>query len=104
MEKAEYLINGLQFQNFEEFIAHFNHVFFNGRPVWNGNLNAFNDILRGGFGQPEEGYTIKWIHSEEAQKNLHADSKGLYEELIKIIKIHGEGGEEEEDKVKLILE
>jgi hypothetical protein len=72
MDKAEYLIDGLQFQNFEEFIAHFNHVFFNGRPVWNGNLNAFNDILRGGFGQPEEGYTIKWIHSEEAQKNLHA--------------------------------
>ena len=34
---------------------------------WGRNLNAFNDILRGGFGTPEEGFVIRW--------NNHAVSK-----------------------------
>ena len=30
---------------------------------WGKNLDAFNDILRGGFGTPEEGFVLKWLNS-----------------------------------------
>jgi hypothetical protein len=28
--------------------------------AWGRNLDAFNDILRGGFGTPSDGFTIDW--------------------------------------------
>jgi RNAse (barnase) inhibitor barstar len=36
------------------------------------NLDAFNDVLRGGFGvhEYEEPITIKWIHSDKSKKDL----------------------------------
>jgi hypothetical protein len=27
---------------------------------WGRNLDAFNDILRGGFGTPEDGFVVRW--------------------------------------------
>jgi RNAse (barnase) inhibitor barstar len=37
---------------------------------WGRNLDAFNDILRGGFGTPENGFTLKWEHSAKSKKSL----------------------------------
>ena len=37
---------------------------------WGRNLNAFNDILRGGFGTPDEGFTLKWSHSAVSKQKL----------------------------------
>jgi hypothetical protein len=37
---------------------------------WNGNLDAFNDILRGGFGTPERGFVIRWQNSEVSKRKL----------------------------------
>lgn len=38
--------------------------------TWNGNLDAFNDILRGGFGTPEEGFVLVWRGSNTSRENL----------------------------------
>jgi RNAse (barnase) inhibitor barstar len=49
---------------------------------WGHNLNAFNDILRGGFGTPDEGFTIRW-------KN-HAVSKDRlgYSETVRLLGVY----------------
>jgi len=33
-------------------------------------LDAFNDILRGGFGTPEEGFVLRWKNSTRSQESL----------------------------------
>ena len=55
MSKRVYVINGAKFSSFEEFVNYFSEVVLEDWQ-WNGNLDAFNDILRGGFGTPVEGY------------------------------------------------
>jgi hypothetical protein len=35
--------------------------------TWRGNLDAFNDILRGGFGTPENGWVLRWLDSESSR-------------------------------------
>ena len=37
---------------------------------WGHNLDAFNDILRGGFGTPEEGFTLRWLHHAVSKERL----------------------------------
>jgi hypothetical protein len=32
---------------------------------WGSNLDAFNDILRGGFGPPEGGFILRWAISAQ---------------------------------------
>ena len=34
------------------------------------NLDAFNDVLRGGFGTPEEGFTIRWKNHDTSKSRL----------------------------------
>ncbi|MDP0499977.1 MAG: barstar family protein [Verrucomicrobiota bacterium JB022] len=37
---------------------------------WGRNLNAFNDILRGGFGTPDEGFVLRWVNSARSVERL----------------------------------
>ena len=37
---------------------------------WGRNLDAFNDILRGGFGTPEGGFVLCWGNSERSRLSL----------------------------------
>ena len=37
---------------------------------WRENLDAFNDILRGGFGTPEDGFVLRWLNSEQSRQAL----------------------------------
>ena len=37
---------------------------------WGRNLDAFNDILRGGFGSPEGGFVLRWSESETSRAFL----------------------------------
>ena len=37
---------------------------------WRGNLDAFNDILRGGFGTPERGFVLRWLNSSLSVERL----------------------------------
>jgi RNAse (barnase) inhibitor barstar len=38
--------------------------------AWGRNLDAFNDILRGGFGTPEGGFRLRWVNFERSKKVL----------------------------------
>src|SRR5579859_3426880 len=38
--------------------------------AWHGNLDAFNDILRGGFGTPEGGFVLRWLNSPRSRQVL----------------------------------
>jgi len=37
---------------------------------WGRNLDAFNDILRGGFGTPPDGFVLRWKESDTARAFL----------------------------------
>jgi RNAse (barnase) inhibitor barstar len=37
---------------------------------WHGNLDALNDILRGGFGTPKGGFTLRWLNSTLSAERL----------------------------------
>jgi hypothetical protein len=37
---------------------------------WGTNLDAFNDILRGGFGTPEGGFVLRWSNSQVSAERL----------------------------------
>jgi RNAse (barnase) inhibitor barstar len=47
------VIDGANFTDFDGFAAEFSRLL--GNYTWRGNLDAFNDVLRGGFGTPEHG-------------------------------------------------
>lgn len=68
-QKPEYIIDGELFGTLEEFASHFSERVLVGYE-WRGNLDAFNDILRGGFGPPDEGFILVWKNSDLSRKRL----------------------------------
>jgi len=64
--KPTFHIEGLNFFTLEEFFDHFGHSL--GTWPWGKNLDAFNDVLRGGFGTPDEGFILRW-HNHEISKH-----------------------------------
>lgn len=68
-KKKIYTLDGSDFSSLEEFARHFSDVVLP-EYRWNGNLNAFNDILRGGFGTPAEGFVIRWKNAELSRQKL----------------------------------
>src|SRR5690349_10362116 len=79
-----YEMDGTAFRNYDEFAAYFsNRVLREHR--WNGNLNAFNDILRGGFGTPEEGFTLRVVNTDAARRALgYSETVRLIETALKV--------------------
>lgn len=80
-----FIIDGDRFSNFKGFCKEFSDKVLSGKYQWNGNLDAFNDILWGGFGDidSEEEYTIIWRNSAKSRKDLGYSEtiKKLYEKL-----------------------
>ncbi len=64
-----YEIDGRHFSTLEELFAVIGRVLTPGAS-WGHNLDAFSDILRGGFGTPEGGLVLRWTHSEESRLRL----------------------------------
>src|SRR5215472_10763916 len=56
------VIDGARFSDFEGFTREFSRLLDN--HTWHGNLDAFNDLLRGGFGTPDGGWVLRWLNSE----------------------------------------
>jgi hypothetical protein len=69
MSKKVYVLDGSRFATLTEAAAEFKRVLGLAAP-WNGNLDAFNDFLHGGFGTPEEGFVLTWRHSELSRQRL----------------------------------
>lgn len=57
--KPVIVIDGAEFDTLEGFYQHFADVALDG-GYWGRNLDAFNDVLRGGFGTPEGGFVLEW--------------------------------------------
>src|SRR5215831_3661388 len=67
--KTTYEIDGRRFSTLEEFYVEVGRVLIPGAE-WGHNLDAFNDILRGGFGTPEDGFTLRWLHHTVSKERL----------------------------------
>lgn len=69
MQKTTYEIDGSDFATLEEFYEVISRVLIPDAD-WGHNLNAFNDILRGGFGTPRDGFVLKWTNSAMSRDRL----------------------------------
>jgi RNAse (barnase) inhibitor barstar len=89
-------IDGAHFSNLDGFYDEVSKIL---EPdiFWGRNLNAFNDILRGGFGTPEGGFVLVWKNHKVSER------LPFYEELIEIVNHHGPTGDESDSGVDLIL-
>ncbi|GGD91797.1 hypothetical protein GCM10011515_09330 [Tsuneonella deserti] len=65
----EYILDGTNVTSLESFFDEVSRALIPGAS-WGKNLDAFNDILRGGFGTPEEGFRLRWKHSEFSREKL----------------------------------
>lgn len=80
--KAEYVLDGNAFATLEEFSHHFSERVLGGH-YWRGNLDAFNDILRGGFGTPDGGFTLVWQDHALSRARMGHEAMAKRLELIR---------------------
>lgn len=64
-----YEIDGEDFSTLEEFYDEISRVVIPGAS-WGRNLDAFNDILRGGFGTPDDGFVLRWKNHDLSRQRL----------------------------------
>jgi len=69
MGKPSLKIDGASFSTLEEFYDEVSRRLIPG-AAWGCNLDAFNDILRGGFGTPEGGFILVWQSSDLSRERL----------------------------------
>lgn len=67
--KPTYEIDGCDFSTLEELFAVISDVLIPGAS-WGRNLDAFNDILRGGFGTPDGGFVLRWKNAAVSRQRL----------------------------------
>lgn len=65
----EYVLDGTKITSLETFYREVSRVLIPDAD-WVRNLDAFNDILRGGFGTPPDGFVLRWTHSATSRANL----------------------------------
>jgi RNAse (barnase) inhibitor barstar len=66
------ILDGEKFNDLDSFYDEVQRIFCPEFPGFGRNLDAFNDVLRGGFGVFEEGepVTLVWRSSEKSRKDL----------------------------------
>lgn len=69
MRKVELTIDGERFATLDEFYEEVSRKLIPGAD-WGRNLDAFNDILSGGFGTPDEGFVLVWCCSDLSRERL----------------------------------
>jgi RNAse (barnase) inhibitor barstar len=62
-------IDGTKFNTLEGFYDHVSEALIPGHD-WGHNLDAFNDILSGGFGTPKGGFRLIWLNSSKSRLDL----------------------------------
>jgi RNAse (barnase) inhibitor barstar len=73
MDRKTILLDGNTFSTLSSFYNAVEKTMTKGlNPHMGRNLNAFNDVLRGGFGihEYEEPVRLIWLHSDKSRKNL----------------------------------
>jgi hypothetical protein len=76
MPKPTFEIDGKNFESLDGFFDEIGTKL--GTAPWGRNLDAFNDILRGGFGTPDGGFILRWTNSEQSRKALGYDTTVRY--------------------------
>lgn len=64
-----FVLDGTRIRSLASFYDEIERVLIPGQ-FWGRNLSAFNDILRGGFGTPDEGFILMWAASEKSKMRL----------------------------------
>jgi Barstar (barnase inhibitor) len=64
----EFVLDGTSFDGLAGFFTAITRTL--SLTAWGQNLDAFNDILRGGFGTPEGGFTLRWASSALSAQRL----------------------------------
>lgn len=82
MTKKTYILDGSRFTTLFEFAYEFSRVCLV-KWQWNGNLDALDDILSGGFGTPDEGFCLVWRNAALSKHALgYAETVRWYQEII----------------------
>ena len=119
-----YEIDGRRFSTLEDFDAEVSRVLIPGAE-WGHNLDAFNDILRGGFGTPEGGFTLRWSQHAVSKERLgypetvrqlelrlarcHSSGRPRVAQELESARagqgatVYGPGGQQANDRVELVL-
>jgi len=66
---TEFQIDGNDFETLEEFYEAIDRGL-DLNEWWGKNLDALDDIFRGGFGTPDDGFTLRWINSQQSKTKL----------------------------------
>ena len=85
MSRQVFTIDGRKFSNMKGFYQEVEAVFTDGLGWHIGdNLDAFNDVLRGGFGRHEYGEPIhiRWISYDKSIRDLGKEKMDEIEEII----------------------
>lgn len=78
-----YVIDGANFSTLEGFFEEIGSVLIP-EATWGRNLDAFNDILRGGFGTPDGGFEFVWRNHALSQLRLgHPETVRELEKRLK---------------------
>lgn len=95
-DKKIYIIDGNNFTNINEFYDEIENKLIGHKIYWGRNLDAFNDILRGCFGNIlDDNFIILWKNS-----NISKQKFEYFYEIIDIITNKNNSGHE---NVELIL-
>jgi hypothetical protein len=70
--RKTFVIDGISFATLAEAAVEFTRALGFTMP-WHGNLDTFNDFLRGGFGTPDDGFVLIWRNSEISRERLGYD-------------------------------
>jgi len=62
------VVDGSRFDDLDGFAREFSRLL--SGYTWRGNLDALNDVLRGGFGTPDGGWVLRWVGSETSRAAL----------------------------------
>jgi hypothetical protein len=74
-------LDGALFETLDEFFFHFGAR--SGCTPWGTNLDALNDVLRGGFGTPQSGFLLRWKNHYLSQERLgHAETARVLERRL----------------------
>ncbi len=98
------VIDGEKFSTLEGFFTEIDRLLTKDLDWQTGhNLDAFNDLLRGGFGVHEYGEAlhIKWIHFAKSRRDLgYSATKDYYQDVLK--KCHPSNRKYVEEKLQNI--
>lgn len=72
MNKQVFEIDGSAFDDVHGFFAEFSRKVIPGVD-WGENFDALDDVLYGGMGTPEEGFTVNWVDSHRSRQLLSAN-------------------------------